>query len=61
MFIFDDIYSEVSESELSDTLNTSSFDIYTYVTTGNLSNTETGSDLVEINGKSYILVNYTAN
>jgi hypothetical protein len=61
MSIFNDIHSEASESELSDTLNTSAFDTHTHVTTGNLPNAETGGDLVEVNGKSYISVNYTAN
>jgi hypothetical protein len=61
MSTFNDIYSEISESELSDTLNTSAFNTHTHVTTGDLPDAETGGDLMEINGKSYILINYTAN
>jgi hypothetical protein len=61
MSIFDDMHSEVSESELSDALNTSVFDTHTLASIGKLPDVETGSDLVEINGKPYIPVNHTAN
>jgi hypothetical protein len=61
MFTFNDIHSEISELKLSDTLNTSTFNTHTHVITGDLSDAETGGDLMEINGKSYILINYTVN
>jgi hypothetical protein len=53
--------SEASESELSDTLNTTAFDTITHATAGTLPNEETTSDFVEINGKSYLTINRTAN
>jgi hypothetical protein len=61
MSTFDDMHSEISELKLSDTLNTSAFDTHTHVTTNDLLNAETGGDLIKINGKSYISVNYTVN
>jgi Holliday junction resolvase len=53
--------SKASESELSDTLNTTAFNIITYATTGTLANKEITSDFVEINNKSYLTINRTAN
>jgi hypothetical protein len=46
MFSLDDIPSDISESELSDTLNTSTFDIHTYVITGELASAETNNDFI---------------
>jgi hypothetical protein len=61
MSTFNDMHSEISELKLCDTLNTSTFNTHTYATTGDLPDVETGGDLMEINGKSYILINYTVN
>jgi hypothetical protein len=57
----EDLRSEVSESELSETLNTTAFDTATHATAGDLPDTETAGDLVEIKGKTYVSVNRTAN
>jgi hypothetical protein len=53
--------SESDQSELSDTLNTTAFDTITYATAGDLPNAVTATDFVEINRKSYFIINYTAN
>jgi hypothetical protein len=59
--LIDDLYSEASESELSETLNTTAFNTATHVTTGDLVDAETAGDLVEIRGKTYLSVDRTAN
>jgi hypothetical protein len=61
MLLINGINSEASELELSDTLNTTVFDIITYAITGTLANKEITSDFVEINSKSYLTINRTAN
>jgi hypothetical protein len=61
MSSINEMNSETSESELSDTLNTTAFDTITHATAGTLPNEETTSDFVEINGKSYLTINRTAN
>jgi hypothetical protein len=53
--------SEVSESELSNILNTTAFDTIAHATAGALPNEKTASDFVEINGRSYLTVSRTAN
>jgi hypothetical protein len=50
----DGLRSEVSESELSETLNTTAFDTATHATAGDLVDTETAGDLVEIGGETYL-------
>jgi hypothetical protein len=59
--LVEDLLSEVSESELSETLNTTAFDTATHATPGDLPNTETAGDFVEIKGKPYVSVHRTAN
>jgi hypothetical protein len=59
-----DLRSKISESELSETLNTTTFNIITHVITGdlpNVKNAENAGDFVEVNGKIYIIVSRTAN
>jgi hypothetical protein len=52
---------KISESELSETLNTTVFNITTYVTAGNLLKAENIGDLIDIKGKIYILIDRIAN
>ena len=52
--------SEVSESELSGTLNITAFDTITHVIAGMSPNEETASDSVEINSRSYLKIIRTA-
>jgi hypothetical protein len=61
MSLINEINSETSESELSDTLNTITFDIVTHTIAGTLPNKEITSDFIEINGKSYLTINRTVN
>jgi hypothetical protein len=58
-----DLRSEASESELSETLNTTAFNTATHVTASDLPDTENAhaGDYVEVNGKIYIIVSRTAN
>jgi hypothetical protein len=56
-----DLRSQLSELELSEPLNTTTFDITTHVTAGDLPIKENENDLVEINGRTYIAVSRTAN
>lgn len=53
--------SDISESELSDTLNTTAFDIVIYATAGDLPDLDIAADFLEIGGKSYLVINRTAN
>jgi hypothetical protein len=46
------------QSELSDILNTAAIHTATHATAGGSSNTETATDFVEINGKSYLAINH---
>ena len=57
----DDLHSQLSESELSETLNTTAFETTTHATAGDLPNKENEDDLVQINGRTYIAVSRTAN
>jgi hypothetical protein len=43
-----DLYSEASESELSETLNTTAFNIATHATAGDLVDAETAGDRAKI-------------
>jgi hypothetical protein len=56
-----DIRSDISESELSETLNTTAFNITIYVTIGDLLNKDNMGDFVKVNGRNYITVCRTAN
>jgi hypothetical protein len=53
--------SDISESELSDTLNTTAFDTATHATTGDLPDLNVAADFLEIGGRSYLAINRTAN
>lgn len=57
----DDLRSEVSQSELSEILNTTAFDTATHATAGDLPQVANTGDLIDIRGKTYILVDRTAN
>lgn len=57
----DDLRSEVSESELSEPLNTTAFDTATHATAGDLLEGQNPGDFVELNGKTYITVSRIAN
>jgi len=59
--LVEDLCSEVSKSELSETLNTTAFDTATHATAGDLPNTETAGNFVEIKGKTCVSVQRTAN
>jgi hypothetical protein len=53
--------TEVSESELSVTLNTIAFDTATHATTGDLPGLDIAVDFLEVGGRSYLAINRTAN
>lgn len=53
--------SVVSESGLSDPLNTSAFNTVTYATTGDLTSGKDVGDWVEARGRTFLVVNHTAN
>jgi hypothetical protein len=57
----DDLRSEVSQSELSEILNTTAFDTATHATAGDLPEAANTGDLIDIRGKTYISVDRTAN
>jgi hypothetical protein len=57
----DDIRSDISESELSETLNTTVFNITIYATISDLPDKDNMGDFVEMNGRIYITVSRTAN
>jgi hypothetical protein len=57
----DDLRSQLSESDQSESLNITAFDTTTHVTAGDLLIKENEDDLVEINGRTYIVVSRRAN
>jgi hypothetical protein len=57
----DSLRSEVSQSELSETLNTTTFDTATHATAGDLPEAANTGDLIDIRGKPYILMDRIAN
>jgi hypothetical protein len=57
----DAMYSDTSEPEPSDTPNATAFDTATHATAEDLLNTETANDFLEVNGRSYLTANRTAN
>jgi len=58
----DELRSDISESELSDTLNTTAFDTATHATAGSEGSSAASSlDNVVVNGKTYIVVGNTAS
>jgi hypothetical protein len=61
--IINDFRSKISELELSETLNTTIFNIVTHVTANNLLNTENthAGDYIKVNGKIYIIISRIAN
>jgi hypothetical protein len=61
--IVNDLRSKVSESELSETLNTITFNIATHATADDLPDTENAhaGDFMEVNGKIYIIISRTVN
>jgi hypothetical protein len=60
-YLIDDLHSEVSESELSETPNITAFDTTTHATAGDLPDIEYTGDLINIRGKTHILIDRTAN
>jgi hypothetical protein len=59
---FDELRPEVSDSELSSTLNTTAFNTASQATTGvSTVATAQSSDIIRIDGRSYIQVNHAAN
>jgi hypothetical protein len=60
-YSIDDLRFKVSESELSETLNTTAFNITTHVTAGDLPDKEYTGDLIKNKGKTYILIDRTTN
>jgi hypothetical protein len=53
--------SVVSESELSDPLNTSAFNTATHTTAGDLTSRKDVGDWVEAGGRTFLIVNHLAN
>jgi hypothetical protein len=53
--------SVVSESELSDPLNTSAFDNVTHATAGDSKSGKDVGDWVEVGGRTFLIVNHLAN
>jgi hypothetical protein len=59
--LVNDLRSEVSELELSETLNTTAFNITTHVIIRDLPDTETISDVIKIKGKTYVSIDRIVN
>jgi hypothetical protein len=60
-YLINNLRSKTSESELLKTLNITIFDITIYAIVGDLLNTKYIGDFIKIKGKTYILINRTAN